>query len=404
MSATADAAPAPGDPPPPLRVLHLMKGLDAGGAEHLLLLAARLGDRSRVEPRVAYLLPTHVALLDDLRRTGIAVTCLEGVPWWDPRWVLRLRRSLRADPVDVVHAHAPLLATGARLAAASLPRSRRPRLVVTLHNMWESHHVAVRALDRLTWRLDDLRLTVSEAVRGSLPPAARARARTQLHGIEVSAVRAGADRDAVRAELGVTPEQVLIGTVANLKPNKGYPDLVAAASRVVAAEPRVRFVAVGDGPLHDELLARRDAAGLGDALRFLGRRADATRVASGFDVFCLSSVHEGLPLALMEALALGLPVVVTDVGGNRELVTDGVEGVLVPPSRPDLLADALVALAGDPERRRRHGRAARTAGDGLDAGRAVAEVEQHYRDVRGAVHRAAAPPDDSVDPIGHPHG
>lgn len=367
---------------PPIRVLHLMKGLDAGGAEHLLLLAARLGDRSRVEPRVAYLLPRHVALLDALRETGIAVTCLAGVPWWDPRWLVRLRRLLRDQPVDVVHAHAPLLASGARVVLATLPRSRRPRSVVTLHNMWESHHVAVRALDRLTWRRDDLRLAVSDAVRRSLPRAARARARTQLHGVEVAAIRAGADRDAVRAELGITPDQVLVGTVANLKPNKGYPDLVTAAALVVADAPEVRFVAVGDGPLKDQLATLRDEAGLGDVLRFLGRRSDATRLASGFDVFCLSSVHEGLPLALMEALALGIPVVVTDVGGNRELVTDGREGTLVPPSRPDLLAAALRTAVRDPRGRRDQGRAARARGDGLDAARAVAEVERCYDEVR----------------------
>ena len=364
-----------------IRVLHVIKGLDAGGAETLLLLATASRDRSTFDYEVAHLLRTHVALRPAIEAEDIRVHDLRGLPGWDPRWVLRLRRLLAQGRFDVVHAHSPLVAAAVRLAARSFPAARRPAVVVTLHNVWASHHVAVRALDRLTAPLDDARLAVSEAVRRSVPGTASARVITEVHGVDVDAVRARADRDGVRAELGVAPDEVLVGAVANLKPHKAYDVLLTAAARAVAHDDRVRFVAVGQGPLHDELVAERDRLGLGDRFRFLGYRADATRLVSGFDVFCLSSRHEGLPLALMEALVQGVPAVVTDVGGNRELVTDGVEGRLVPASRPEALADALRSLADEPGDRAMMAAAARRRGDGLRADDATARVEGHYRRV-----------------------
>lgn len=362
-----------------IRVLHVIKGLDAGGAETLLLLAAANRDRSAFDHDVAHLLPSHVALRPAIEAEGVRVHDLHGVPGWDPRWVLRLRRLLVQGRFDVVHAHSPLVASAARLAARSLPRARRPAVVVTLHNVWASHHIAVRALDRVTSPLDDIRIAVSDAVRRSLPGSAATTVDVEVHGVDVDAIRTRADRDAARAELGVGPDELLVGSVANLKPHKAYEDLLAAAAVVLERDDRVRFVAVGQGPLHDELVGERDRLGLGDRFRFLGYRADATRLVSGFDVFCLSSRHEGLPLSLMEALVLGVPVVVTDVGGNRELVTDGAEGLLVPASDPAALAAALDEVLGDPQRRSTMADAARIRGDDLRADDAAARIEAHYR-------------------------
>ena len=365
----------------PHRVLHLTKGLNAGGTETLIVLAARHRDRDRFRFVAAHLLPHDVALERDLRAEEVEVFCIGGTPWWDPRWLVRLRRLVKAQRIDVVHAHAPLVAAGARLAVVTLPRRRRPQMVVTMHNMWESHHQVVRLLDRVTWRLDDLRLTVSEAVRRSLPASASAAAVTQVHGIDVQALRGQADRAAARRELGVADDDLVVGTVANLRSTKGYPDLIDAARMVTAAEPAARFVAIGQGPQLAELEAKRDAAGLGDRLRFLGFRSDAARLVAGFDVFCLASHHEGLPLALMEALVLGVPVVVTDVGGVGELVTDGLEGSLVPSGRPDRLAATLLDLLGDPAARADRGAAAARRGDGLDAAAVEVAMEQRYQDL-----------------------
>jgi glycosyltransferase involved in cell wall biosynthesis len=364
--------------PARIKVLHLIKGLNLGGAEHLLVLAARYRDRDRFTYEVAYLLPDDVALEGALLAEDVPVTCLSGSPWWDPRWILRLRRHLVRNPIDVLHAHSPLVATGARLVVLTIPTARRPKLVVTLHNMWRSHRLPIRIIDRCTYRVDDARLTVSEAVRRSLPRRASQQAITLIHGIDVELIAASADRTGARRELGVGDDEILVGTVANLRPTKGYPDLLAAAQRVTEARDGIRFVAVGQGPQLDELTALHEASRLGDRFRFLGYRSDVPRVASGFDIFCMSSRHEGLPVAVMEALVLGIPVVSTDVGGIGEIVTDGREGLLVPVANPELLARALLDLAEDPERREACAAAAAKRGSQLDAASATATEEAHY--------------------------
>ncbi|MCB0977330.1 MAG: glycosyltransferase, partial [Acidimicrobiales bacterium] len=205
-----------------IRVLHVIKGLNAGGAETLVLLAAANRDRSSFEYTVAHLLPTHVDLVPAIEAEGVAVHDLHGVPGFDPRWVTRLRRLVAEGRFDVVHAHSPLVASGARLAVRSLPERSRPIVVTTLHNVWGSHHPAVRALDLATTPFDSLRITVSDAVRRSTPETIRSVSVTEIHGVDVDEIRSRADRDRVRSELGVDDDRVLIGTIANLKPHKAY--------------------------------------------------------------------------------------------------------------------------------------------------------------------------------------
>lgn len=369
----------------PLRVLWLIKGLGAGGAERLLVQSARYRDPGRTEPAVAYLLPEKSTLAATLEEHGCRpVRCLDARSSWDPRWILRLRQMVRAGHFDVVHIHSPLVAVGARLALRSLPSRSRPRTVVTEHNVWSSHTPLTRFADRLSASASETHLSVSAAVHDSLPARIRRHSRVVRYGVDAAEVRREShDREQVRADLGVSPADILIGTVANLRATKGYPDLLVAAREVIRQVDSARFVAVGRGPLEAELRERRAGLGLGERFEFLGYRADALRVMSAFDIFCLPSHHEGLPIALMEALALGLPVVATRVGGVAEIVTDGTDAVLVPPSDPARLAEALVALARDPERRASMAAAAAARSDEFDAPRTVHEVEAVYREIMG---------------------
>ena len=143
----------------------------------------------------------------------------------------------------------------------------------------------------------------------------------------------------MRAELGIGPDEVVVGTIANFRRPEGLPE--PARDRRALLVDRGwpgRIVAVGQGPLEAEMRALHDRLGLGDRVLLLGQRDDAVRVLAACDVFTMASDNEGLPVALMEALALGLPVAATAVGGIPEAVTDGVEGLLVPPSQPEALA------------------------------------------------------------------
>ncbi|MEO6629814.1 MAG: glycosyltransferase, partial [Aquihabitans sp.] len=247
------------------------------------------------------------------------------------------------------------------------------------HNVWDSHHPATRLVDRITFGLDDAHLAVSEAVRASVPRSGVGRVEVVIHGVDVDSVLAEADRVEARRELGIRDDEVLIGTVANLRSQKAYPDLLRAARKVLDQVPTARFVAIGKGPAETELRTLHGELGLGDRFTFLGYRRDAAHLASGFDIFCMSSHHEGLPVALMEALVLGIPAVATTAGGIPELVTDRVEGRLVPTGRATELAAALAEVATDPAQLRRYADAAAKRGRSLSVDTAIRRTEDVYR-------------------------
>jgi glycosyltransferase involved in cell wall biosynthesis len=367
-----------------LRVLWLIKGLGAGGAERLLCLMAEARDRAAFACEAAYLLPWKDALVQDLTRAGVRVTCLDGTKEWDLRWAVRLRLLLRQRRIDVLHVHSPYVAGIARLVARSLPRRRRPRIVYTEHLPWPGYVAPTRWLNAITFPLDDAHVAVSDAVRRSVwSPLAR-NLTTVVHGIPLDRVRAhAAERERVRSELGVARDEVLIGTVGNLREQKRYPDLLDAAREVLDAEERVTFVAAGAGaeePPGAAILAHHERLSLADRFRFLGYVEETGPLLAACDVFVLASEFEGLAVAMMEALALGLPVVATAVPGIAGEIREEREGLLVPVGRPDRLAEAILSLVRDPARRARMAAAARSGSDRFEITSAVRRVEDLYRD------------------------
>lgn len=369
-------------PARPTSVLWLVKGLGPGGAEHLLVAAATAHDRDAFSFALDYLIPWKDALVPDLEALGVTARCLEVRDERDLRWALRLRAQLLADPVDILHAHSPYPAGIARLVVRTLPRRIRPRLVYTVHNTFPSFSAPTRILNGLTYPLDDVDLAVSTEVHETIWPWLRGRTEVVVHGVLLDDVRAQlAQRDGARAELGLGPDEIVVGTVANFRAQKDYPNLLAAARELIDRGWPGRIVAVGQGPLESEMRALHDHLGLGDRVLLLGQRADAVRVLAACDIFTMASDNEGLPVALMEALALGLPVAATAVGGIPEAVTDGVEGLLVPPKRPGALADAIMAITDDGDRRAAMAAAARIAGARFDIRFAVARIEAIYREL-----------------------
>jgi glycosyltransferase involved in cell wall biosynthesis len=330
----------------------LIKGLGLGGAERLLVDVVSARDRTRFDYEVAYVLAAQDALVSRLEDAGVPVHCLGATSSSDLRWTASLRRLLVREPFDVLHAHLPYTAAFGRLVALSVPRSKRPRLVYTEHSLWNKAAVLTKALNRATVGVDSALIVVSVAARDALPRALRARARVVVHGVDRARFaalmgRRDAIRGEVRSELGIGDDEVLSLTVANLRSEKGYDVLLEAARLAVAAGAPVRFVSVGRGPLEAELAATARATGLDGHLVFLGTRTDTARLMVGADLFVLPSHQEGLPVALMEAMSAGLPVVATIVGGVPDVITDDVDGLLVPPGRADLLADAVRRVAHD---------------------------------------------------------
>jgi len=360
-------------------VLWLTKGLGPGGAERLLVTHAAVTDPGRIVYEAAYLLPHKTHLVAELEARGVATHVLDAPSALDPRWLARFRRLVLEGDFDIVHAHSPAPAAQARVVVRSLPVATRPAFVYTEHNRWPSHDRVTRAANAATFGLNDATIAVSSEVRDSVSARYRRGMQVIVHGIDTSQGQVlAAGRDATRAELGISPDEFVIVTVANFRASKGYPDLFEAARLVTARNDRARFLIVGQGPLDAELRGRLADLDLGDRVQILGYRADAARITAAADLFAMASHHEGLPVAVMEAFAAGVPVVATDVGGLREAVEPGVSGLLVAPRRPDRLAEALLAVAGDPARRGQLSAGALAAAPRFSAERSAREIEAVY--------------------------
>jgi glycosyltransferase involved in cell wall biosynthesis len=368
-----------------VRVLHVIKGLGPGGAERLLvsLTATRHAD---VEVHVAYVLPWKSHLVADLEAAGAQVHLLGGRRGLaDPAWPIRLGRLVGALRPDVVHLHSPAIAAVGRIVLRL--RRRRPVIVSTEHNVWRSFGLLTRLANGITLPLGDATLAVSEEVRASVWPRLRDAMRVSIQGVAVSAISARrGERAEARERLGLRPEDVLVVHVANFREKKDHPTLLRAAQACLD-HPRLQFVSVGQGPLEAEVHELHGQLGLGERFRFLGYQPDPVAVLAAADVFTLTSRHEGLPISMLEAMALGLPLVVSAVGGIPEVVTDGVEGLLVPPGDPEPFAAAYVRLADDPAERRRLGAAAARRAEDFDIARTQTGLEALYRSLlaKGAV-------------------
>ncbi len=366
----------------PLKVLWLIKGLGPGGAEHLLVAAARTRDRERFTVEAAYLLPWKDALVAPLEELGVDVECYSVRDERDLRWVLALRKRLRARPVDVVHVHSPYVAALARLAIRTLPSRVRPAVVSTEHNAWSTFKGPTRRLNAWTARLDDATIAVSDETRQSMSGRALERCETLVHGVDLGSLQQlRAARAEVRAELGLDDGTIAVGTVANYHPKKDWPNLLRAARIVADRDPSIRFISVGQGPLQQEVEALHHELGLEGVMTLTGHRADATRLMAACDIFALASQWEGLPVAVMEALALGMPIVATAVGGVAETFTDGVDARLVPPRDPVALAEAIVEVAHDDSLRASLAAASAGRAPEFDAARAQRRIEAIYESV-----------------------
>lgn len=357
-------------------VLWVAKGLGPGGAERLLLSFARAGDHARFAFHVAYLLPGKDHLAGPLRDSGVAVSLLHGARLIDPRWLRRLRRLVQRSQIDVVHVHSPLVAGFVRPSLATLPH--RPAVLTTMHNVWGSFHPATRMVDRLTSPINDHLFSVSEPVHQSLPFRMRRQSEVLIHGVDVANIAGRrAQRERVRSSLRLADHQRVVVTVANLRADKDYPNLLDAAGRVLAAYEDVVFLAIGQGQLEVDLRADLARRGLGDRFRMLGHQEDPIQFLVAADVFTLASRHEGLPISLLEALAAGLPAAVTAVGGVPDVIIDGVQGRLVPPRDPEALAQAIGELL-EPETNVRGRAAALERAKDFDIGRAVERQQDVY--------------------------
>jgi len=382
-----------------VRSLVVVDSLEVGGAErHVVDLAVALRRKGHgvtvacsATGGLSNLLdganvPVRV-LLDRLAKRRVSVTYARG-----------LRRLVREQRFDLVHAH--IYASAAASALATVGTG--VPLVVTEHTegAWQGRHA--RLVSRLIYRRARSVIAVSSPIRGHL---------LQRYGVPPEKISfiPNAVIPASGREPGTTStlpderrEGPLVGVVARLQPEKGVANFLKAAARVSAACPVARFLVVGDGPLREELLRLADRLGLRERVRFLGHRADARELVGLLDVLVVPSLTEGTPLIVLEAMAAGVPVVASDVGGIPDQVRHAREGLLVPPDDTIALGEALLGLLRDPDRARRLGEAGRRrAGSEFSHAVMMRKIEAVYEAVlAGTPARRAAPdaPTLRVDP------
>lgn len=340
-------------PTGPVRVMHVLFRLQAGGMEYGVIKLVNGLDRSQVSSSVCSttpadevkaLLRADVPLHECRRRSGN-----------DPSLVLQLYRLFRRERPHIVHTHAWGTLCEGVLAA------RLARVPVVIHG--EHGTLQLRPyqahVQRVMWGRAERVLSVSSRLAERMASATGFplnRITVIRNGVDLQRFQA-VDRPAARRALGLPADGLVVGTAGRLVPVKDHATLVQALKLLRDRGVAVTGVVAGDGPLRAALEAQARALGIAAHVMFPGHLADVERLFAALDVFVLSSRSEGLSNTILEAMASGLPVVATRVGGADELVEDGVTGILVPPENPGALADGILRPVGDPQWRRAAGAA-----------------------------------------------
>ncbi len=361
-----------------LRVLHVVEAMHQGGAETLVVEHVRHAGAG-VESLVCALNRGGPAM-EAAEALGARTFVLGDAPDRLSR-LIQLARLMRSERVAVANGHNP---TGGLYAAVAGKLAGVPVVVRTEHSIhYRGRHSALypSLIEPLVTLLTRRVIGVCEAVRESHAVRLRwAESRFVTIANGISQARAARGREAVRNELGIAEGDRVVLTIASLTPQKAQHVLIDAFAWLHPRVPGARLLIAGEGPLQAALESRARASGAGDRVRFLGPRADVADLVQAADLFALSSVREGLPITLLEAMRAGCPAVATHVGGAREAIEDGVTGRIVPPGEPVALGQALLELLSDPVRARALGAAGRERwARCFTAERMVSETEALYR-------------------------
>lgn len=383
-----------------MRVLHVLTNLDLGGAQSSVVSICVALRRRGLDARVAHsslggrqfcgsellyrrLSEGGVPLYDVPRmRRGVN-------PYQDFLALTHLRRLIREVRPEIVHTHMSKAGVLGRLAARL---EKTPRVVHSVRG-WSfyaegsaARRRAFISLERFSARLTDKMLAVSPRLAADGLRAGIGSPGDYLvvrSGIDVERFRApGGDAGALRRDLGIPPGAAVVGTVMALVEQKAPLDFAAAAAAILRASPRTHFLVVGDGPLREPLKEAVRESAAGENFHFVGHSAEVPRLLGLMDVFLLTSRWEGTPRVVLEAMAAGVPVVATNVGGVPEVVEHGRSGLLAPPGDVELLGRHAVRLLENAEEARELSRhAARFIAGEFDISTVTSRHEQLYAEL-----------------------
>lgn len=364
------------------KILYVVENLAFGGAARgFAQLAGALKDRYEI----LFACQPGGLLGERLKQFDVPIRSLDFQRPLSLSRLIRLRRIIREEGVHLVHSMGARADFSARIAAWM---AGAPVVVSTTAMFVEGYDVpplkraVYRVGNRLSERFCDGFIAVSDAIRKVLVNGHRIpedKVVRIYNGVELDTFRPQVqDGWKLKQELGFSPEAPIVGTIGRLVYQKAQDTFLQAASLVVQAVPDAQFLIVGEGPLRPSLERMVDELGL-RRCRLVGFRSDIPNMLSIMDIFALSSILEGLPRVLLEALALARPVVATSIDGVTEIAQHEVTALLVPPRQPAALAHAIIALMKDQKLASRLGKAGRKlAEERFALSRAVKEVDRFY--------------------------
>jgi glycosyltransferase involved in cell wall biosynthesis len=302
----------------------------------------------------------------------------------DLKALLKLAKMMRNGRYHVVHTHSSKAGVLGRVAAKM---ARVPVIVHTVHG-WSFHQQLTPRKLRFYVALEKIGDWCGHA---AILVAEQDRAKGLAQGIRAAdyvVIRSGIELDRfghpqippaeMRRQLGIPADALVVGSVTRLSPQKAPLDLIEAFAHIQGQFPDAWFVVVGDGPLRPEVEARSQQLGLTGRVILTGLRRDVPELLAAMDIFALSSLWEGLPRVLPQAMASGLPIVCTRADGTAEAIHEGQNGFLVEPGQPELLADKIIPLLHNPDQRRRMGEYGRQLAPEFGADKMVQEIDRLY--------------------------
>ena len=344
------------------RVTHINSSAGIGGGERHLLLQARYLRGSEFD--LDYILPEEGVFCDELEKAGLRYQVVPMRTKFSLRAGARIGAHLRRNRTDLAHLQGARANWYGRKAARNVGVKA---IFCTVHNsVWDYPYPAWRrrlylALERRTTALVDQWIAVSTGIRQDLVRyygIPESKIEVVLNGIDPDEMDVRQDRKQLRRSLGLGPESLVVLEAARMTGQKGHRYLLDAVAALKDDLPALRCLFAGDGPTRPELMRQAAALGLAGRVHFLGFRSDIPDLLSAADVYVLPSLSEGLPLGLLEAMAMGCPVIASAVKGVTDAIEDRVDGFLVPAADVSSLVAALRQLAASAELRRCLGEAA----------------------------------------------
>lgn len=362
------------------KVLHLVEDLGVGGLERVLATIVLGLDKNKFSVEI-WCLAQGGAIASELVRRGVALKILGLTSYYNPLKVVFLAKLIRQAGIDILHTHGYFAGTFGRMAAIL---ARTPAVIAHVHTTDYGFGRRNRLIDKFLSYFTDRIVCISRAVQNFLVTVEKihpAKTCVIYNAIVIPDFTDLSEQtSAERLRLGITGLDFVAVCVASLSSHKGHHTLLDAAAIIMRACPHFKLLLVGDGPLRAELEARSRKAGIASNTIFTGLRENVFPLLKSADIFVLASTErEGLGLALIEAMAAGLPLIGTKIGGIPELIQENINGLLVPPGDPHALVAAMRMLMKDHSLRVKMGDAGqRICREKFAASRMISKLESLY--------------------------